>query len=441
MSHTTAPAIPPTVVNIPISLALKNIEKSINTYLKTGQRVYNEALLKIPAISPIVGTQLKLSIKKVRDITLYTQKHKLYVRIPLHIQLAVVYGSKRFVQVKPLVTEATVVQVAQIQLRVNPQWTISTSTKGVGHEWIKRPSFTVLGIPLAANLLVERAILWQLAEHINQVDTLIGPSIPLKSIAQKVWENLQVPIEISDFLGLWATFDPKNIRLSTVFTENQRITVFLYVLGVTHTYLLAEKAKYTRIKPKLPTFNELTNVTNSYDAHIVGKFTYASLDKLLQEHFLGYTYEANPEYAFTVNKINLSSQRTYLVVAIGFTGAAQGTIYLKMRPLYEPILKRFKLYHFNYTLQSFNVLLQAANVLNHASIVQKVGSAIETWIDEQIHVWAAYVKQYLRQQSFNENMVALKGSLTHYAIDLRIHPSHITVVIVAGGQAALNINL
>lgn len=412
-------------INIPMEIALSDIQKQINAYVKG-------VLYEDNSFTDNDNDGLKCKVKKYSDIIVEGLSNKVRLTVPLDIA-----GSYKALGVSTDfkgVLKAT--YVTQITLKDN--WKLETITKSAGHEWIKSPAIDLYLFELPVTSIADAALEGQQEYIEKEIDKAIREYVDLKEYLKDVVRGLYEPMLLSETYKTWFCLEPKEIYTSQINTQK----------GIMHISLGMKTYTETHIGPKpplgdttfFPAMKVMKKMPDDFNVGLVTLVKYPNAAALLKEQYVDnpYTYTEGKR-SVTLTHIDLWGQDNRMVIECGLKGSVNGMVYLLGTPGYDSLSRNIILKNVDFHVDTKNKLLKTANWLLHGKFAKIMEKNMYFEMGKQLDASKKDAQMYLTNYKVSKG-IRLNGKLT----DLRtkkvyLTPDAIVAVVTASGKLSVKV--
>ncbi len=391
------------VINIPIEIAVADIENQINNYVKGV--VYED-----DSYDDNDGDGLKYTVTKYSDIEITAKGNKIYITVPLKI-------SGKYKTLGVVNSFSGAIKTSYItSITFKNDWKMSTYTESDGYEWIESPSldFGIVSIPLT---YVADAILDGQQEYIEeQIDAAIKQYVDLKDYVREPLNALYEPWLISETYKTWFKMEPKELFVTQIKTtdkgKNLKIGVGLKMYTETVIGEKPEKANMEDFKNDIIPMKVLEELEDEFSIGLVTLVSYTDAAKLMDEMYVKtpFVYEDGRK-KITLTHFDMWGANDKVVVEIGVKGSVNGMVYLQGIPYYDTVTRSIKMTAVDFHLDTKNKLLKSANWLAHGKFCKVMEKNMAFPIGDQLDVTKKETDIYFKNYEASKG-IFINGGLT-----------------------------
>ena len=416
-------------VNIPVSIALTDVERQINA--QVAGLIYEDN-----------------SFDDDTDGTPFMTK--VWKRAPIGVKAGVAGGDSLFYFSVPLKIWAkagkkvlgytqTGETTFEIDLRfatrfsLEKDWTVQTQTTAEGFDYVTKPTIRILGLDVPITRLVSNAINTNLGTVTQALDKQVRSQIDLRTPVLRAWNLLREPYSVSDEFRTWLLVVPRRVLITPLRFEQGEIRTTIGLEGHTLTTVGAKPA--VRPATDLPDLTVVPTVKDDFRVGIIGEATYPEIAELAKKQLIGkaFTFREGV-YSVTITDLDLYGQNDNLIIKAGLTGSVTGDIYLRGQPYYDPQTRSVSLRNLSYDIDTRNVLQKAASWLLKSTLAKTLEKNLTFPVGEQIETVRQAVQMRLTNYPLAKG-VTLRGRLDEVRPDqVYLTPTALVAVVHATGK-------
>ncbi len=346
-------------VSTPIILPISALKKKINTALK-------EVIVNDQSYENNKQDNLKLKIVRTGEVSLQMMGNELFYAAPLKI-----FVDKRF-ETKLLGKKIQKSQAITFALRVKfrskvdigNDWQIQSQTSFAGLEWIEKPSLNLLLFKIDLTKTIEKVLLEEVPSIEKMIDQLAHDEIHLDQEILHIWTELQKPILLNRaHKKVWIKARPTEFTASHIRSDGENILIDGKIGAMVET-LFGENPP-SEIVAKLPKLQRADSIPNTCDLNAVSEIYYADINELLDKQLAGKTLDLKGN-KLKINNIRITGSGSLIVLRVEVKGDANGTIYLKGKPVYDhDESQTIRIQDFDFDVHTQEKLLGTADWLLH----------------------------------------------------------------------------
>ncbi len=421
---------PPSVVNLPINISIKDIEKSLNTSIKG--LMYEDV-----SFEDNDKDNLMVKVWKKEDIQLRLRNNSIAYSVPLKLWI------KKKIEISQFGINLSDVKEVEGAIRlnfvtdfkVNPDWSISTKTVSDGYRWLETPSIKIVGYSLPVTYIAD-LLMEQNNDFIGeQIDTYVKDELNLKEYLSGVWENVQEPMLVDDYYNLWLSVVPQQIMLTPFNNNLDSIRMKVGIKAISEV-TMGDKPKTNKNKD-LPPLKMMNQIPDDFSINIAASIPYKRAAEEAKRTLVGQTFTSGKR-SVTVKDIDIWGRKKKLVIKAKVEGSIKGYVYMTGTPVYDAEKAVVSLENLDFDLETKNVIQKTAAWLFNAKITKKMKPYLVFPLEESIADIRTKVQEQLTNNEF-DNGVSLSGKLNKMDIE-KIYLAPEAIKVVVGSSGSLKIN-
>jgi hypothetical protein len=174
-------------------------------------------------------------------------------------------------------------------------------------------------------------------------------------------------------------------------------------------------------------------------ATVAAVSTYESASKIITKNFQGQEFGEGSRKV-TVQKVELWSKDSKMIVALDMVGSINGTIYLSGYPNYNAVTKEIYFDQMDYVLDTKSTLMRTANWLAGGIILKKIQETCRYSIKQNLEDGKKSLQPYLTNYSPMPG-IYVNGTLDDFVFDkVELTNNAIIAFIKGSGKIDLKVN-
>lgn len=419
-SFTDEVLVETSVVNIPVRLGLRELEKMVN----------DEFNLVLEQNKSFEQEGYQVEIEKLNDIKIGIDNQRIKYLVPLKLKIQRNMG---FANVK---ADAALAMQFFTDFDIKPDWTLSTISSIESYQWLEQPKLRLGGVSIPAQFIGDMVIRQSKAVITKSIDEQIRENLNLRKVIDDAWERLQIPIEVSKEYNSWAAIRPQSITATPLRTVSDAV-VFTISVQSKPDITLGTKPSTAKLTA-LPSFKFSDVPDQDFRVYLATVVSYKQAEEIATQNLKGETFTSG-RYKVTVENISLYGQGEKLVIDTKLSGSYKGSVYLIGEPYYDTAKNRVDIRNLDYSLGTQNFLFRTAGWLMKSSMKNKIRENINFYVDYNLQA----IKQQIQEQFTRYEIapgIVLKGELK----DLNITDVFLTrqgIRVQVGVQGNMNVGL
>lgn len=276
-------------------------------------------------------------------------------------------------------------------IHIDSIWRMSTVTKLVGYEWLKKPKLSIgianLPIETIANAAIDRTKNLM----VEGIDQAITDNFNLRTTMTDVTKMMNTPIKLHELYGGWVYMVP-DTAFMTGFKNKQGVSSGQVAIQA-KTVVSTSKPDVTKF-PKLPYLIWKSTMADTSRLSLQMDFDYSFLDSLAKEQVVGQSF-ADAGKSITVTNVKFGPLGQDLAITVTAKGSYNGDIVISGRPKYDKYLQILSVPNANVSVRTGNVLHQAAAWLLQGKIKTELQKALEIPLHDKIDAAQASIDEYI----------------------------------------------
>lgn len=406
------------VINIPLSMNLKEVEKKINQ--EFSGTIYEDLSFD--------GDDVKVRVTKKPDksATVVGKGQDLYLNIPLHIW-AEVRIKKDLLIMQPNIKKSTEFDIDvkyTINLELQEDWDIETEARG-DFAWEKKPKIQLgpIKVPIAG--IAKPHIQKQIDEIALTINEYVQKDLNIQDKVSKFWKKLGEPILVDPASKAWLSVEPTQFfatQLNTIGnTTHLQVGLESYLINT-----LGDKPE-TITLGELPPLTLVDSLPNEFSILLQNRVSYESLKALTLEEV-----KADPisfkkgKYKVYVTDLEYwgSKERLFIRADIqakkrkkkGYKDKVKGYLVFDCIPYFDKDDNTIKVKDLDFELKTKSALIKMANWMLHGKIKKQMEKNIVVPIEDELQGAKDLVNKELENLVLEE-FVNIKGNLERLEID------------------------
>lgn len=377
----------PSILNIPISIKLKDIENQTNKAL--AGLIYEDKIIE--------DDDVQMQIWKNAPISIENLNGKIKTVLPLKANIKYRIGTDKLgialYSTQEINLNGNITLLSDVKLS---NWKMNTTTDLKSLDWNESPTIMMLGKQVPITYLINPTIKIFKSKIERTIDQAIEQSIDFKPNVLDALDKIATPVQMDEKFNTWLRIVPTELYTTDAKFKNETITLAMGMKCTMET-LIGQKptSKFDRTKIVL---KPVTDINDKITANIVAISTYSDASALLTKNFSGQEFSSGSK-KITVQKVSLWQKNGKMVIALDLLGSINGTIYLTGFPLYNETTKEIYFDKLDYVLDTKSKLLKAANWLAQGVILNKIQASCRYSIKANLEEGKQSMLKYLKNYS------------------------------------------
>jgi hypothetical protein len=347
-------------INLPVTIALSDIENQLNKTFAVN--LYEDKVLEDDNIS--------MKVIKTAPIKFTEQKGRLQSLVPIKVTANVRYGTRALGVDMYDTREFNLNAVVTFNSKVSlSNWKMNTETTIDKLEWTESPTVTIAGQKVAITYLINPAIKIFKSRIEDQLDKAITNAVDFKPQVLDALTKISEPYLTSEQYQSWFKLTPVELYVTDAQLSKKQITMQMGLKCNMET-MVGQKPKNT-FKKESVTLKAVKTMPDKVTATVAAVSTYQNASAVITKNFQGQEF-ASGSRKVVVQKVNLWSKDSKMIVALELTGSLNGTIYLTGYPNYNAVTQEIFFDQMDYVLDTKSALMRTANWFAEGIILKKI---------------------------------------------------------------------
>lgn len=417
------------VVSIPITLDMTEIEKSVNQQF--AGVIYEDKNLE--------DDNIQIKISKSKNFVIKAENNQLKYTIPLKIWSKFGWKIEQFgISISDYYEVSGELSMSlSTGINISPNWDIQTYTRISSYEWITKPVLKVVGVNVPISSILD-IVLKNCPGIINkQIDKSISEAVELKKIAGDAWAQVQEPMLMSEENATWLVIKPTDVLCSPMTTKNNSIQFTIGFKSFIECIIGNKPVK--SVKSALPTLTISPKLDKTFLINYNVDVSNTFIKDIAKKELLGQKFEQGKKY-IKIEDIDFFGKNGKMVFVLTVSGSVKGVLYFTGIPFYNKDNKTIEIKESDFELNTKNVLLKSANWLVHGTILKKMEPYLKFPVASYIDTLKTDVNKQIENYEVQKG-IFLKGKINDVTIkEIYILPDNLKLSGTVKGSADLFIN-
>ena len=388
---------PPSVINIPIDIDMKELEVALNKQL-TGV-LYEDKDIKD-------GDKMMVRAEKMKDIRLAVDSQAVQYRLPLKLWIKYDLG------ISKVEADAEITIDFRTLLDITTDWNVTTRTEIMDYEWVKKPRLRMGVVSLPVGFIANLVINNSKKALTKSIDDMVKDNFDLKAQVQDAWQQMYKPVQVSEEYNTWLTINPEAIGMTPILMEQNRISSTLFIKGTPKVKVGAEpQGVYPTPLPPLIIQEE---AGDTFKLHLKTRISYDEAERIARQQLVGETF-AQGKRSVTIEGLEFYGQGNKIVVNTILSGSYSGSIYMVGEPVYNTRKNTIDIENLQYTLDTKSFLIRSAGWLLKSTIKTKIQENLDFLLDYNLKEMQVQFKEQLQEYAISDG-ITVYGDLDNLNI-------------------------
>jgi hypothetical protein len=326
--------------------------------------------------------------------------------------------------------EASLALQFETAIAIGANWALQTTTRLVGHEWIKKPVLKTSLVDIPVGPIADRALKSSKETIEKAIDDNLKKSVDIAGQAKALVNTLSQPMNLYNDPPLFLHLQPAGASLSLFSFDGVFIRT---VVGIDCITEIGMKAKPPVTTPPLPMLKPNLNPNEGFQMFLNVGVDYEEAEALAQKYMKGQTFSSGKKQV-TVNDIQLYGQGSKLGIQVNLLGSIKGNLFLTGTPKFDAQKNEVYMDALDFSLESRSFLTRSAAWLLKGTIVHQMEKSMRFPLEANLKTIKDLVSQQLSDYPLAYNF-RLKGTVSDFALQqLSVRPEGLAILMKAAGK-------
>lgn len=382
------------IVNIPVSLNLDDVERVLNKQMKGLLYEDND-------MTNNDNDQLMVLIRKDGDIRLSLEGQEISYAVPLAVWI------KKGVMLGTVEAEGNLFLYFRSKFEIKQDWSLETQTELERFEWRRKPKVKVGRLNVSVQFVANRVLKRHKLSLGKAIDQQISKKLELRKYVLEAWNKLQEPVLISEEYGMWLKLVPAQITMTSLVARHLQIISTVSINTETDV-IFGDKPLVEDLIP-LPPFSETTDPSKDFLLNVEVNIPFAEAEKIAKEFVVGESF-SNSGQEIKVEDIHLSGKEDRLMIETKVSGAYDGSIVLMGKPLYNSGSKTIEMEELDFELETDSFIMKSIGWLFKKGLKRKIEEGLKFPVGEKIEAIKRLVSSKIDNFELAPHII-LKGNI------------------------------
>ncbi len=427
------------VINIPISFDVKELENKVNQQF-TGV-IYKD--------NNINDDNYMVTVTKTGKISVFAENNKLYFNVPLHIWAR---GRWEWTACdfcptlsKEGETNFDIIVKSKTAITITPDWKIKTVTEGDFDFGDVKPSISIGPLSINIRPIVESPLRSQFKSLTAWLDKEVQNKAQIKDLVKTAWTSLQDPILLNKDYDMWLKITPMELHATQLQASKGKLNIKIGVKSYIETYAGKQATDVNYILPNLIIDNDLND---EFLIGLKGEVTYETATQLLKNSLVGKPFDFEEgKYHILVNDLSISGTGSQMMVKMTIDASAKkgilrkkfaGDIYLKGTPYFDKTTASLKVKDFDFDIKSKDALVNTAAWMAKVGFEKKIESLLQFPLKDRLDQTKKMIQDGLDKNAKVNSFVTLKGTINDIMPDA-IYLTDKSIIAIVDAKGKINV--
>ncbi len=417
------------VINIPISYKVNDLEKEINQAI--GEVFIDD--------NSFEGDNVKMKVQRLSDIQVSFKGDVIFLEVPLRIDCE---GrvNKKFLGMKLDKTQKADFEVKlhlKSKVDIDETWQLITNTELLKLEWLKKPKVKFALISIPVDKLIEKQLEKRQDKLLRQLDRLARLNIDIKRPIEQVYSNIQRPILLSNELSnVWLNVQPSKVAIGKLNGNSQQLRIDAAIEANIFTTLQEKQPKIG--KRTLPNKSKSEHPSGHIDLNIFGELKFDEVNKVLANQLVGKQFDLKKR-SIRIDSIKAFGSGEMLMIEADLSGDLEGKVFLNGKPMYDNEKKELFVDNFDFELKSRAFILKAADWLYHDNFIKQIEKELRLPLSNEISQIPGLINMAIEQGELKDKLSLDIKQMDFSAQDIRVQEHGVQTLIKVNGKAGMQL--
>lgn len=418
------------VVNIPLSISIDGLEKTLNSSLQG-------LLYEDNSYTDNDNDNMKIKVWKKNDIKIGASSDAFSYQVPLKLWVKLRYGALGFYDYKEV--EGAIQMDFRTTYEIDDRWKMVTKTTMTDYKWLEAPKIKVAGQKISVQRIANSLIKTNKKLLEDTIDDQIKANLDIRESAKEAWSMMQDPILVDEQYKVWLQLTPKSVAMTPLKVEKGHILSSIGIQSAAEV-VIGEKPIVEK-NPVLPPFTRPNSIPELFVINLSAEVPYFEAERVAKEELVGQTFKDDKgKRSITIKNITIFGQDEDIIIGAVVDGSAKGTIYFRGKPEYDPATATVEITNVDFDLKTKNVLLGSADWLFKSTIIKKMTPYLKFPLQENLTDAKDMIQKELESYEVMEG-ITMNGSLETLNVDgIYPTPNGMRVLVSTKGKIKLNVD-
>ena len=409
-------------VHVPITVDIEAIERLINAQL--DEVLYED--------ENTMSDGLAIKANRTEDVRIDMSGDEFLYNIPVLIEASqkTAFGRVR--------GDGEIKLFFKTKYEITKDWQLITATILDDYEWFQKPVLKMGPVKIPVRAVADKVIERSKTQITTNIDEQLKKGFDLKSIAQKLWLQVQDPMLVESNYKAWASIQPQEISLSPLINENDTLKSTIQIKALSAVDLGA-KPMVEKID-SLPDFQFKKQKEDDFNIYLTTTIGYDEVERYAKQFLIGQTFEQGNQ-SVRIEDLFLYGRKDKIVVDTKLSGSYTGNVYLEGTPVFNEKTNTLEVENLEFELGTQSVLFKTAGWLFKKNIEKQIKKSLRFPLEEHINSVKSTISDKMKNFPITPN-VFLNGNMDDLSISqTALRPEGIKVVVLSKGQVDINVKL
>jgi hypothetical protein len=417
------------VINLPVDIDLKKIEKAVNDKFKG--LIYEDNNLE--------DDNMQIKLWKSQNFVFNASGNQLQYRIPVKIWSKFGWKIEKFgISLSDYYDVVGEIALKyKSSLTITRDWQVKTTTTSDGYEWITKPTLSIAGITIPITAIANLALKSCSGIINNQIDKAITQTVELKKEVEKAWTTMQAPMNVNTDYNIWLKITPLEIFTAPLSTQQNHIKVNMGAKATIESFVGYQPDS---IQPRaLPGLSFVQKADDAFTLNFSSDVTFKQISDIAQKELVGKEF-IQGKRKIKITKFDVFGSDGKMMFMTEIVGSVKGVIYFTGVPVYNSDSNVIEMKDIDFELNTRNALINSANWLLHGTFLHMMQPYLKFPVSDQIKEMKTTFNKELANYKVTDGVV-LMGQVSDIKIEsFGVVPGALKVIGSINGKLSMKID-
>jgi hypothetical protein len=401
-------------LNVPVEASTDDIARTLNQTIR--KELYKGSTRT---------RGLTADIERNGPIAVSAAENYLYITLPVTLSLS--YSM--------FATEAIPLKLRfKANARVTPDWKLQAEIHYLGLSDLMAEDMRIGPVSLKPRGIVD-GITQPVQKLLSDlISTQINDLFPLKAEIAKVWSAARKPVLIDRNYSAWLKMTPREVMLSPVYAQNNRIRVSVGINTFAEVVVGPEPAPDPLVP--LPNLKQINSLDRNFRIALNADLFYRDILAIVSPLLLNKEFTSDGK-TIVIKALDLYGNGDKFVIKVETKGALDGVLYLTGKPRFDPRTDIMSVEELDFDLQTESLLMQSAAWFLHGTIRDRIKEKLAVDLTQRLEQTRDMARKAIAQVRLADR-ITLKGDIkTLKFSDALVQKDRISIQVYTEGEAAI----
>ncbi len=394
------------VINLPMDIDLKKVEKAVNDKFKG--LIYEDNNLD--------DDNMQLKLWKSQNFVFNASGNQLQYKIPMKIWSKFGWKIEKFgISISDYYDVAGEIALKyKSSLTITRDWQVKTTTVSDGYEWISKPTLSIAGVTIPITSIANLALKSCSGLINTQIDKAITQTVSLKSEVEKAWISMQTPMSVNKDYNIWLKITPQELFTAPMSTQQNHIKLNIGAKAAVESFIGYQPDSI--LTPRaLPGLTFVQKAEDSFVLNFSSDVTFKQISTIAQKELVGKEF-IEGKRKIKITKFDVFGSDDKMIFMTEIIGSIKGIIYFTGTPFYNADSNTIEMKDVDFELNTRNALINSANWLLHGTFLRLMQPYLSFPISSQIKEMKSTINKELANYKVTDGIL-LMGQVNDIEIE------------------------